>query len=34
MIVEKVDEGRECYGDYSMSDNTITIGGIPIDLVA
>jgi hypothetical protein len=32
MIIEKVDPERECFSDYSLDGNSLTIGGVTIDL--
>ncbi len=34
MIIEKVDPLRECFSDYSIDGNTLTIGDITLDLAA
>jgi hypothetical protein len=34
MIIEKIDSRRESFSDYSLDGNSITIGGITIDLAA
>jgi hypothetical protein len=34
MIIEKIDPGRESFSDYSLSGDSLTIGGVTIDLAA
>jgi hypothetical protein len=34
MIIEKVDRGREAFGDYSLNGNELTVGGVTVDLAA
>jgi hypothetical protein len=34
MIIEKIDPERECFSDYSLSGNSLTVGGVTIDLAA
>jgi hypothetical protein len=34
MIIEKVDQNRECFGEYTLVDGILTIAGIPVDLQA
>jgi hypothetical protein len=34
MIIEKIDPLRECFSDYSLDDDSLTIGGVIIGLTA
>jgi hypothetical protein len=32
LIIEKVDLARECFSDYALNGNVLTIGGVAVDL--